>query len=96
VQDRLRIRVRESCAGPSGEWSPCRFSPYRHDPERHARRLDQEQRGRWRQRTWKAGSANSSNEKDGKTVYTTDVTAAIFTRVHPRCEAKEDTDDNDE
>jgi hypothetical protein len=46
--------------------------------------------------TWKAGLANSSNEKDGKTVYTTDVTAAIFTRVHPRCEAKEDTDDNDE
>jgi len=35
--------------------------------------------------------ANSSNEKDRKTVYTTDVIAAIFTRVHPRCEAKEDT-----
>lgn len=39
---------------------------------------------------------NSSNEKDGKTVYTTDVIAAIFTRVHPRCEAKEDSGDNEE
>jgi hypothetical protein len=29
-------------------------------------------------------------------VYTTDVIAAIFTRVHPRCEAKEGTDDNEE
>jgi single-stranded DNA-binding protein len=43
-----------------------------------------------------AGLADSSNEKDGKTVYTTDVIAAIFTRVHPRCEAKDDTDDNEE
>jgi hypothetical protein len=39
--------------------------------------------------------ANSSSEKDGKTVYTTDVIAAIFTRVHPRSEAKEGTDDNE-
>jgi hypothetical protein len=40
--------------------------------------------------------ANSSSEKGGKTVYTTDVIAAIFTRVHPRSEAKENTDDSDE
>ncbi|ESZ12938.1 hypothetical protein [Mesorhizobium sp. L48C026A00] len=40
--------------------------------------------------------ASSSNEKDGKTVYTTDVIAAIFTRVHPRTEANENTDDSDE
>ncbi|RWB97273.1 MAG: hypothetical protein EOQ56_23065 [Mesorhizobium sp.] len=39
---------------------------------------------------------NSSNEKDGKTVYTTDVIATIFTRVHPRSEANENTDDSDE
>ncbi|RWO03393.1 MAG: single-stranded DNA-binding protein [Mesorhizobium sp.] len=39
---------------------------------------------------------NSSYEKDGKTVYTTDVIAAIFTRVHPRSEAKENSDDSEE
>jgi hypothetical protein len=46
--------------------------------------------------TWKAGLADSSNEKDGKTVYTTDVIAPIFTRVHPRSEGNENTDDSDE
>jgi hypothetical protein len=81
---------------PSGKWFPYRFSPYRHDPERS--------RGHWIKNNVNVGDSayveggvgKLVQRNDGKTVYTTDVDAAIFTRIHPRYEAKEDTDGNEE